>query len=428
MSTKVEKLENSMVKLTIEVSPEVFEKGIQAAYLKNRGQIQIPGFRKGKAPRKMIERSYGKGVFYEDAANNCIPTAYDEAVEAEKLEVVSRPDIDVEQIEAGKPFIFTAEVAVKPEPTLGEYKGLQGTKEVEEVTEDDIKVDIDRVLAQNSRLVDVTDRAILDGDQVNLDFEGFVDGIAFEGGKAEGHDLTIGSGSFIDTFEEQLIGKVIDEELDVNVNFPEDYQQADLAGKPALFKVKINGIKVKELPELDDEFAADVSEFETLEEYKNSIRIKLEEARENAATSKLKEELLEKAVENSTIELPAPMVELEAENMVYDMSNRLQQQGLSMEQYMQYTGGNMATLTDSMKGEAEKKIKARLVLEAIAAAENFDITDEEIDAEVARMAEMYGVEVEKIVETIGDDEKESIKQDLLNQKAYDFIVEEAKVN
>lgn len=427
MSTKIETLENSMVKLTIEVSAEQFEKGLNDAYNKNKKSIQIPGFRKGKAPRKLIEKTYGVGTFYEDAANFCIPTAYDAAVEEEKLEVVSRPSIDVIQIEAKKPFIFTAEVAVKPEPTLGEYKGLEATKDAVEISEEQIIADLDQVREQNSRLVDVTDRAIVNDDQVNLDFEGFVNDEPFEGGKAEGFDLTIGSGSFIDTFEEQLVGKNIGDELDVNVTFPEEYQQPDLAGQPALFKVKINGIKFKELPELDDDLAKDVSEFDTLDEYKASIKAKLTEAAQTAADNKLKDEVLDLAVENATIELPAPMVELEAENMVYDMANRLQQQGLSIEQYFQYTGQNMDSIKESMKGEAEKKIKARLVLEAIAVAEGIEATDEDVEAEITRMAEMYNMEIDKIKETIGADESDSIKQDLLNQKAYDFIVENANV-
>ncbi len=427
MSTKVEKLENSMVKLTIEVGADVFEKGINHAYNKNKKSIQIPGFRKGKAPRKLIEKTYGVGVFYEDAANFCIPEAYDKAVEEEGLEVVSRPEIDVEQIEAGKPFIFTAEVAVKPEVTLGDYKGLEGTKDSVEVSDEEIKEEINKVREQNSRLVDITDRSVAMDDQVNIDFDGYIDGEPFEGGKAEGHELTIGSHAFIDTFEDQLIGKNIEDELEVEVNFPEDYHAEELKGKPAVFKVKINGIKVKELPELDDELAKDVSDFDTLDEYKASVKEKLEETKESTATGKLREELLEQAMENATIELPAPMVALEAENMVYDMAQRLQYQGLSLEQYFQYTGQNMETMKASMQPEAEKKIKARLVLEAIAATENFDITDEDVDGEIARMAEMYNMEIDKIKETIGDEEKDSIKQDLLNQKAYDFIVDQAKV-
>ena len=427
MSTKIETLENSMVKLTIEVSAEQFEKGLNEAYNKNKKSIQIPGFRKGKAPRKLIEKTYGVGTFYEDAANFCIPVAYDAAVEEEKLEVVSRPSIDVTQIEAGKPFIFTAEVAVKPEASLGEYKALEVTKDPVEVTEEAIVAELDQVREQNSRLVEVTDRPIQDEDQVNIDFEGFVDEVAFEGGKAEGFDLTIGSHSFIDNFEEQLIGKSIGDELDVNVTFPEEYQQEELAAKPALFKVKINGIKFKELPELDDDLAKDVSEFDTLDAYKESIKLKLTETAETAADNKLKDAVLDLAVENATIDLPAPMVDLESENMVYDMANRLQQQGLSIEQYFQYTGQNMDSMKESMKGEAEKKIKARIVLEAIATAENLEVTDADVEAEIVRMAELYNMELDKIKETIGNDESDSIKQDLLNQKAFDFIVANANI-
>lgn len=416
-----------MVKLTIEVEADTFKKALNQAYNKEKKNIQIPGFRKGKAPRKLIEKTYGAGIFYEDAANICIPDAYDKAVEEEGVEAVSRPSIDVEQIEEGKAFIFTAEVAVKPEPVLGDYKGLEATKDVVEVTDEEVQAELDKVLEQNSRLVDVTDRAIQDGDSVNIDFDGYVDDEPFEGGKAEGHELVIGSGSFIDTFEEQLIGKNIDEELDVNVTFPEEYQAAELAGKPAVFKVKVNGIKFKELPELDDELAADVSEFDTLAEYKESIVAKLRETKETAADNKLKDELLELAVENSTIELPEPMVDLEAENMTYDMAQRLQYQGLSIEQYFQYTGQNMETLKDSMKGEAEKKIKSRLVLEAIAAAEGLEVTEEDVEAEFAKMAEMYNMEIDKIKETVGTGDNDAIKQDILNQKAYDFIVDNASV-
>lgn len=427
MSTNVEKLENSMVKLTIEVEADVFKKALNEAYNKEKKSIQIPGFRKGKAPRKLIEKTYGAGVFYEDAANICIPEAYDKAVEAEGLEVVSRPSVDVQQIEEGKNFIFTAEVAVKPEPELGDYKGLEGEKDAVEISDDQIQGELDKVLEQNSRLVDITDRAVQDGDTVNIDFEGFQDGVAFPGGQADGHDLVIGSHSFIDTFEEQLVGKNIGDELEVNVTFPEEYQQPDLAGKPAMFKVKVNGIKFKELPELDDELAKDVSEFDTLDEYKDSIKAKLAETAETAADNKLKDELLQKAVENATMVLPEPMVDLEAENMVYDMANRLQYQGLSIEQYFQYTGQNMETLKDSMKEEAKKKIEARLVLEAIAKAEGLEVSEEDVEAEFAKMAEMYNMEVDKIKETIGTDENDSIKQDILNQKAYDLIVENAKV-
>lgn len=416
-----------MVKLTIEVSAEQFEKGIADAYNKNKKSIQIQGFRKGKAPRKLIEKTYGVGFFYEDAANFCIPEAYDKAVEESGLEIVSRPSIDVIQIEAGKTFIFTAEVAVKPEAVLGNYVGLEVTKDAVEVTEEDVIKDLDRVREQNSRLIDVTDRPVADGDNINLDFEGFVDGVAFDGGKAENYDLVIGSHSFIDTFEEQLIGASIGDELEVNVTFPEQYQQASLAGAAAMFKVKINGIKYKELPELDDDLAKDVSEFDTMEEYKASIKAKLVEAKENAAVSAMKSALLEQAVANATLELPEPMIDLEAENMTYDMAQRLQYQGLSIEQYFQYTGQNMNSLKESMKGEAAKKIKSRLVLEAIAKAEGLVATDEDVEAEIAKMAEMYNMEVEKIKETIGEDERESLKQDLLNQKAYDFIVEKAAV-
>lgn len=426
MSTKVETLENSMVKVTIEVPAETFDAAINKVYMKTRGQIQIPGFRKGKAPRKLIEKTYGAGVFFEDAANECIPEAYEAAVEAEGLEVVSRPEIDVEQIEAGKPFIFTAEVAVKPEITLGEYKGLEVEKEEVEVTEEEITAELTLVQDKNSRKVEVTDRAVQNDDEVNLNFDGSVDGVPFDGGKAEGHELVIGSGQFIPGFEEQMIGMEIDEEKDIHVTFPEEYHAEELAGKEAVFAVKVNGIKVKELPALDDELAQDVSEFDTLDEYKASIKEDLQKKKEEQAVAARRDAILDKAIENATAKLPDPMVELEAENMVNDMANRLQYQGLSLDQYMQFTGQNMASMKESMKVEAEKAIMMRLVLEGVSIAESIDATDEEVDDEIKRMAEMYGVELEKIQETIHEEERESIKQDLLNKKALDFIVENAK--
>ncbi len=426
MNTKVEKLENSMVKLTIEVDAEAFEAGIQKAYLKTRGKINMPGFRKGKAPRKLIEKSYGAGVFYEDAANSIIPDAYDEAVKETGLEVVSRPSIDVEQIESGKPFIFTAEAAVKPEITLGEYKGISVEASEVSVSDEEVDAELKKAQDQNSRIVAVSDRAVQDGDTVNIDFEGFVDGVAFEGGKSEGHELVIGSGSFIDTFEDQLIGKNIGEELEVNVTFPEEYHSEDLAGKVALFNVKINSIQAKELPELDDEFAKDVSEFDTLDEYKADVKENLLKRKQSEADNIKKEKVIEAAIANATIELPDPMVDLEAENMAYEFAQNIQAQGLQLEDYFKYTGQDMSSLQEQMKERAVNKIKSRLVLEAIAAAENIEVSDEDVDAEFERMASMYQMELDKLMANVGDDEKESIKQDLLNKKAFDLIVAEAK--
>lgn len=421
MSTKVEKLENSMVKLTIEVDAAKFEEGMQRAYNQNKGKIAIQGFRKGKAPRALIEKTYGVETFYEDAANFIIPEAYDQAVEETNLEVVSRPTVDVEQMEKGKNFIFTAEVAVKPEIQLGAYKGIEVEKQEVVVTDEDIEAEINKVREQNARIIEVTDRAVVDGDQITLDFEGSVDGEVFEGGIAEDYALTIGSHSFIDTFEEQLIGKSIGEDAEVHVTFPEEYQQESLQGKPAVFKVKVKSIKAKELPVIDDEFAQDVSEFNSLDEYKTSITETIKERKESSAKKDQQDAVIKSLIEASGIILPEPMVDLEAENMTHEFSHRLQYQGLNIEQYFGYTGQTMASLKEAMKGEAINKIKVRLVLEAVALAEGFDITDEEYDAELIKMSEMYAMEVEQLTKSIGDDEKASIKQDMLNQKALDFI-------
>lgn len=426
MNVKVETLEKSMVKLTIEVDADRFEAGMKHAYNKNKGKLTVPGFRKGKVPRQLIEKTYGAEIFYEDAVNYIIPEAYDKAVEENDLQVVSRPDVDVQQVEKGKPMIFTAEVAVKPEVTLGDYKGLEVEKVEAEVTEEDIQADIDKVREQNSRLVTITDRAVEDGDQVVIDFEGFVDGEAFEGGKGENYPLTIGSHSFIDNFEEQLIGKNIDEELEINVTFPEEYQSEELQGKPAMFKVKIKEIKFKELPEVDDEFAKDVSEFDTLDEYKADIKAKLLEQKEKDAKNKKQEAVLNKAIENATMEIADPMVEMQTENMTHDFAHRIQQQGLTLEQYFGFTGQNMATLKESMKGEAEKRIKSRLVLEAIVDAESIDVSDDELREELEKMAKAYNMEYDQLAEKMNDEYRDSIRDDIKNQKALDFIVDQAK--
>lgn len=425
MSTKVETLENSMVKLTIEVDAAKFEEGMQRAYNQNKGKMAIQGFRKGKAPRQIIEKIYGPEIFYDDAANYCIPDAYDQAVEANNLEVVSRPEIDVEQIEKGKSFIFTALVAVKPEIELGQYKGIEVSARTVEVTAEDIDLEIDKVRDQNARIVDVTDRRVANEDKVTIDFEGFVAGVAFEGGKGEDYELTIGSHSFIDTFEEQLIDKEIGEEVDVLVTFPEEYHQEALQGQPATFKVKIKGIKAKELPMVDDEFARDVSEFETLDEYKASIKETIKERKEKNVKKEKQEEVLTKLIEGSKIELPEPMVDLEAENMTHEFAHRLQYQGLNIEQYFSYTGQNMATLKEAMKKEAETKIKVRLALEAVGKQENFVISDEDYSAEMAKMAELYQMELDKLTQSIGEEEKASIQQDMMNQKALDLITDAA---
>ncbi len=426
MSLQVEKLEKNMAKLTIEASAEDFEKAIQKVYLKARGKINIPGFRKGKAPRKLIEKMYGTGVFYEDAANDLIPTAYAEALKECDLEIVSRPEINVTQIEAGKPFIFTAEVAVKPEVTLGEYKGVEVEKSDVEVTEEDINKEVDKERENNSRTIDVDDRAVENGDIIKLDFDGSVDGVPFEGGKAENYTLTIGSGSFIPGFEDQLIGTKIGEEKDVTVTFPEDYHEKSLAGKEAVFKCKVNAISVKELPEADDEFASEVSEFETLAEYKEDIKKKLTEKKEKAARAKKEAQAIEKAVENATMEIPDAMIDTQVQSMMEDFARRMQSQGLSLEQYFQFTGMDVKKMHDQMKPEALKRIQNSLVLEAVAKAENIEISDEKVDEEIAKMAEAYKMEVEKLKDLIGESEKDQMKKDLAVQAAADLIADAAK--
>jgi trigger factor len=426
MNTKVEKLENSMVKLVIEVDAKEFEKSLQAAYLKNRGKITIQGFRKGRAPRKLIEKVYGANVFYEDAANGIIPDAYDQAVEETGLEVMSRPEVDVEQIESGQNFIFTAKVAVKPEVTLGDYKGLEVEKSAVEVTDEDIEAELKSVLEKNSRMVGVIGRSVEIDDHVVIDFEGFVDGAAFAGGKAENFSLVIGSGSFIDTFEEQIIGKNIGETFEVNVTFPEDYQSEALRGKPAMFTVTVHEIKAKEMPVLDDEFAKDVSEFDTLAEYKEDVAKHILDKKETVSKQEAQSNLLKAIIENATMDMPEPMVDLEAENMTYEFSQRIQTQGMKIEDYFRVTGQNMNTLKEQMKGQAIEKIKVRLVLEAIAKEENLEVSDEAVEAELVTMAEQYNMDLAVLKETIGDEEKDSIRQDMLNQKALDLVVEASK--
>ena len=426
MSLQVEKLEKNMAKLTIEASAEDFEKAIQKVYLKARGRINIPGFRKGKAPRKLIEKMYGTGVFYEDAANDLIPTAYAEALKDCDLEIVSRPEINVTQIESGKPFIFTAEVAVKPEVTLGEYKGVEVEKSDVEVTDEDINKEVDKERENNSRTIDVDDRAGESGEIIKLDFDGSVDGVPFAGGKAENYTLTIGSGSFIPGFEDQLIGTKIGEDKDVTVTFPEDYHEKSLAGKEAVFKCKVNAITVKELPDADDEFASEVSEFETLAEYKEDIKKKLTEKKEKEARAKKEAQAVEKAVENATMEIPDAMIDTQVQSMMEDFARRMQSQGLSLEQYFQFTGMDAKKMHDQMKPEALKRIQNSLVLEAVAKAENIEISDEKVDEEIAKMAEAYKMEVEKLKGIIGDSERDQMKKDLAVQAAADLIADAAK--
>lgn len=425
MSYKVEELENSMAKITIEVSAEDFEAATEKAYHKNKGRITIPGFRKGKAPRKMIEKLYGAEIFYEDAAEIAMPDAYRDAAKECGLDIVSRPEVDVVDIASGKPFVFTATVAVKPEVALGEYKGVEVEKREVKVLAADVNAEIDRVREQNARMITIDDRAVQKDDIAVIDYEGFVDGQPFDGGAGSDYSLTIGSHSFIDTFEDQLIGKNTGDEVDVNVTFPEDYHAEELKGKPALFKVNIKEIKFKELPDLDDEFASEVSEFDTLKEYKASVKKMLTERRKNQVRAEKENEVVEKVVENATVELPAPMVEEQVSRMVNEFGMRLQQQGLSIEQYMQMTGMQPNMLMDQMRPEAEKRIQTRLVLEAVAEAENMKATDKDIDKEVERLAEMYGMDADKLKEQMGEEEKEQVAKDVEVQKAVDLIVNEA---
>ena len=425
MSLQVEKLEHNMAKLTIEVSAEEVEKALQAAYLKERSKISLPGFRKGKVPRQMIEKMYGPEVFYDEAANRMISEAYAKAYDESELEIASQPTIDIVQLEKGKSFIFTAEVAVKPEVKLGEYKGLKVDKYSTRVTQKEVDEEIEKVREQHARIVEVTDRAVADKDDVTLDFEGFVDGVAFEGGKGENYPLTIGSGSFIPGFEEQLIGAEAEKEVEVNVTFPEEYHSEDLAGKAAVFKCTVHEIKAKELPELDDEFAAEVSEFDTLDAYKADIKAKIKEQKIADGNRKKEDQAVEKAVANATMEIPEAMIDTQVNQMAQDFAQRIQQQGLSMEQYFQFTGMTAESMMEELRPQAVKRIETRLVLEAIAKAENIEITDERIDEELAKMAEAYKMEVEKLKEFMGENEKEQMKMDLAVQDAVTFLVDNA---
>lgn len=426
MSVQVEKLEKNMAKLTIEVAPEELEKAIEGAYQKNKNKISVPGFRKGKVPRQMIERMYGKEVFYEDAVNALIPEAYEKAVDECEEEIVSSPKIEVAQVEAGKPFIFTAEVALKPEVKLGKYKGVKVEKADTEVTDEEVDKEIDKERESNARNIDVTDRAVKDGDIVTLDFEGFVDGTAFEGGKGENYPLTIGSGTFIPGFEEQLVGAEIGKETEVNVTFPEDYQAEDLKGKAAVFKCTVKEIKEKELPTLDDEFASEVSEFETLAEYKADIRGRLEERKAKAAREAKEAAVIEEIIKDSDMEIPEAMIETQQRQMIDEFAQRIQMQGLTLEQYFQFTGASYDQMIEQVKPQAEKRIQSRLVLEAVAAAEKIEATEEDYEEELKSMAEAYQMEVDKVKELLPEKSVQQIKEDIAVKKAAEFVVDNAK--
>ena len=425
MSVQVEKLEHNMAKLTIEVEASKFDAAMKKAYNKKKGSFNLPGFRKGKVPMYIIEKEYGAGVFYEDAANELMPEAYAAALEESGLEVVSRPEVDVTQIGKGQNFIFTAEVATKPEVTLGDYKGLKVDKVSTRVTQKEVDEEIEKERERNARTIEVTDRAVQDKDEVTLDFEGFVDGVAFEGGKGEDYPLTIGSGSFIPGFEEQLIGAEIDKEVEVNVTFPKEYHSEELAGKDATFKCTVHTIKAKELPELDDEFASEVSECETMDAYRAEVKKNIKERKERTGKEKKENQAVDQAIENAQMDIPEAMIEFQVRQMADDCARRIQQQGLTVEQYFQFTGMTAEKMLEEMRPQAEKSIKTRLVLEAIVKAENIEVSDERVEEELTKMAEAYQMEVEKLKEFMGENEKKQIKEDLAVQEAITLLVNES---
>lgn len=425
MSNKLEKLEHNMVKISMEISPEDFDQACERAFQKNKNKIAMPGFRKGKAPRKMIERVYGKEIFFEDALNDMLPEIYTAAVDELEVEVVSRPEIDVEKMEAGEPVVVTATVAVKPEVVLGEYKGLTAEKETVAVTEDDVEEELKKSAEKNARLVDVTDRAAESGDEVIIDFDGYVDGEQFEGGKGEDYKLTLGSHTFVDNFEDQIVGKNPGDAFDVQVTFPENYHK-ELAGKEAVFKVVLKKIQKKELPDLDDDYAKDYSEFETMAEYKEDLHKKLLETKQKEADDRRAKAVVSAAVANATMDIPEAMIDERVESMIQNFENSLRYQGISLEQYMNMTGNNMAALRASVRPDAEKNIKESLVLEAVAKAEALEASDEDFDAEVQKMAEMYKMDADKLKENISDSEKDGMKQEMKTKKAVEWLIANAK--
>ena len=426
MSVQVENLEHNMAKLTIEVSAEEVEKALNAAYNKQKNNISVPGFRKGKVPRAMVEKMYGAEIFYEDAANILLQQTYPAAIDESGADIVSRPTIDVVQIEKGKEFIYTAEVAVRPEVTLGKYMGVTVTKIDTTVTDEEVEAELENQRSTNARTVTVTDRAIVEGDTAVIDFEGFVDGVAFDGGKGENHSLEIGSHSFIDTFEDQLVGKNVGDDVEVNVTFPEQYQATELAGKAAVFKVKINEIKAKELPELDDEFAQDVAGVDTLAEYKEEIKKNLTEKKENEAKKTKEDEAIQKIIDKSKMDIPEAMIDTQCESMIDEFAQRIAQSGLSMEQYLQFSGMTIDQLKEQVKPEATTRIQSSLVLEQIAKDENIEVSDADVDAEVEKMAVAYGMEADKLKEYMGDAQKESMKKDIAITKAVELIMDNVK--
>ncbi len=425
MSLQVEKLEKNMAKLTIEVSAEELDKAMEKAYQKQKSRISLPGFRKGKAPRKMIESMYGKGVFMEDAVNSLVPQEYSKAIADCDLEIVSQPEINVTQMEPGKALIFTADVATKPEVTLGDYKGVEVPKTEIAVTDEEVDAEVKKEQDKNSRTVVVEDRAAADGDITTIDFEGFVDGVAFDGGKGSDYALTLGSGTFIPGFEDQLVGANTGDHVEVKVTFPEEYQAKELAGKEAVFQCDVKKIETKEVPELDDEFAKDVSEFDTLAEYKEDVKKNLTEKKEKEARTAKENAAVDKAIENAQMDIPDLMIQTQCRQMMDDFARRMQQQGLSMDQYFQFTGQSMDKMMEDMKPQALKRIQTRLVLEKIAETENTQPSEEEITEEIQKMADAYKMEADKIREAIGEDGIEQLKKDLSVQKAVTLIADAA---
>jgi len=425
MSVQVENLEKNMAKLTITVSADKFEKAMQEAYKKQKSRISIPGFRKGKVPRAMIEKVYGPEVFYDDAANTVINEEYPQAMDESGLEIVSRPNIEVTQIEKGSEFVFTAEVAVRPDVVLGEYKGVTVTKTEVAITDEEVDAELENIRNKQARTIDVTDRAVQDGDTVIIDFEGFVDGTPFDGGKGENHSLEIGSHSFIDNFEEQLIGKNAGDAVEVHVTFPEQYHAQELAGKPAVFNVKIHAVKTKEIPELNDEFVSDISEFETLDEYKQDVREKLLKHKEDAAKGAMEDEAVQKIIDASQMEIPEPMIDMQCETMIQEFEGRISQQGLTLDQYMQFSGSNINRMKEQVRPEAIQRIQSSLVLEKIAKEENIEISEEEINAQIEKMAAVYGMPGEKMKEFLSDEDKENLERNLSIEKAVEIIMEHA---
>ena len=426
MNVQVEDLGKNMVKLTVEVEAEAVDAAIKAAYNRQKNKISIPGFRKGKVPQAMIEKMYGAEIFYEDAANELLQKNYPAAVDESGVDVVSQPTVDVTQIEKGKPFIFTAEAAKRPEVTLGKYNGVTVTKIDTSVSDEEVDTEIETQRNANARTITVTDRAVQEGDTAVIDFEGFVDGVAFEGGKGENHPLEIGSHSFIDTFEDQLVGKNTDDEVEVNVTFPEQYQAAELAGKPAVFKVKINEIRAKELPELNDEFVQDVSEFDTVAEYREDVKKKLQERKDNAAKGTKEDEAIQKIIDKSKMEIPEAMIDMQAQGMIDEFAQRIAAQGMSFDQYLQFSGMTIDKLKEQVRPEALQRIQSSLVLEQIAKEENIVASDEDVDAEIEKMASMYGMKAEDLKNYMGDSEKESMKRDIAVKKAVEFVMANVK--